>query len=277
MATVEHCLYCFETLAARLEKRTPMTLYQVQSSWAAYPKEDSPPTTKPKLPALQRLSESRSSSTGSSTPSSSTSTTSLTPASSLSSFSPIGLHPRRTSQRSSTLTESPLFVTWNTLSSSSPHQKSLRGCIGTFTSTPLSAGLSSYALASAIQDDRFSPISLRELSSLEVSVTLLTDFETCPSPLDWEIGVHGIRISFYARNKRYGACYLPDVAVEQEWDKEETVVSAMRKAGWGGRREKWMEVGDLKVVRFQGVAESVGWGEFRRWREWVEKGKEEGK
>jgi len=65
---------------------------------------------------------------------------------------------------------------------------------------------------------------------------------------------------------------LPDVAVEQEWDREETVVSAMRKAGWGGRKEKWMEVGDLKVVRFQGKAESVGWGEFRKWREWVEKG-----
>ena len=51
----------------------------------------------------------------------------------------------------------------------------------------------------------------------------------------------------------------------------------MRKAGWGGRREKWAEVGDLKVVRFQGMAESVGWEEYRRWREWVvkrEKGEE---
>jgi len=90
--------------------------------------------------------------------------------------------------------------------------------------------------------------------------------------MDWELGVHGIRISFYARNKRYGACYLPDVAVEQGWDKEETVVSLMRKAGWGGRREKWSEVGDLKVVRFQGAAESVAWDEFRGWREWVRRG-----
>ena len=90
--------------------------------------------------------------------------------------------------------------------------------------------------------------------------------------MDWELGVHGIRISFYARNKRYGACYLPDVAVEQGWDKEETVVSLMRKAGWGGRREKWSEVGDLKVVRFQGMCESVGYEEFKQWREWVEAG-----
>ena len=142
---------------------------------------------------------------------------------------------------------------------------------------PLSTGLSSYALISSLQDTRFSPITLSELPSLEVAVTLLTDFEPAKDALDWIIGVHGIRISFYARNKRYGACYLPDVAVEQGWDREETLVSLMRKAGWSGRREKWSEVGDLKVVRFQGVAETLGWGEFKEWRAWVDKGKTEGK
>ena len=49
-------------------------------------------------------------------------------------------------------------------------------------------------------------------------------------------------------------------------------MSLMRKAGWGGRRDKWTEVGDLKVVRFQGAAETVGYDEFKRWREWVGKG-----
>ena len=38
MATVEHCLYCFEALSASLETRTPMTLQEVQASWADYPK-----------------------------------------------------------------------------------------------------------------------------------------------------------------------------------------------------------------------------------------------
>lgn len=84
--------------------------------------------------------------------------------------------------------------------------------------------------------------------------------------------MHGIRISFYARNKRFGACYLPDVPVEQGWDREETVVSLMRKAGWNGRRERWREVGDFKTTRFQGAAESVGWEEFKKWRAWVERG-----
>ena len=43
--------------------------------------------------------------------------------------------------------EYPLFVTWNTLSHRG-HNKSLRGCIGTFEAQALSGGLRSYALTS---------------------------------------------------------------------------------------------------------------------------------
>ena len=146
MATVEHCLFCFEALSASLEKRTPMTLYQVQSSWTAYPKgldeeddeeqpelessDSSPPSDNesgkpsssvpvPRNPILERLFNSSS---GSSTPASSSSsslspsTNNTTPSSSSTSFVPIGLHPRRTSQRSSNITESPLFITVGPLS-----------------------------------------------------------------------------------------------------------------------------------------------------------------
>ncbi|TVY30899.1 Uncharacterized protein LHYA1_G000828 [Lachnellula hyalina] len=294
MATVEHCLYCFEVLSASLEKRTPMTLSQVQTSWAEYPKgleedsvsiasESEEPSTSihaaPRNPTLQRVSESGRSTPGSSSSGGSGSGASslrqesdvTTPSSngSTPSFVPVGMQTRGSKQRS-TITESPLFVTWNTVSPTS-HSRHLRGCIGTFETQPLSTGLSSYALHSALQDHRFSPITKGELPSLEVSVTLLTDFETCKGALDWELGVHGIRISFYAKNRRFGACYLPDVAVEQGWDKEETMVSLMRKAGWGGKKEKWAEVGDMTVTRFQGAAESVGWEEFKAWKTWVGK------
>lgn len=302
MASVEHCLYCFETLSATLEKRQPMTLEQVQVSWASYPKgleeddEDtapeateaiaspspSPPPgsskSKLRIPVLQRLGRSSSSN---STPSISTSSSSSlavdTAATSpeTRAYSPVGLHPRRTSQRSSTITSSPLFVTWNTIASSSSSSRSLRGCIGTFEAQPIASGLESYALISALQDHRFSPIALPELPRLEVSVTLLTDFEDAADPMDWEMGVHGLRISFYARNRRFGSCYLPDVPVEQGWSKEETILSLMRKAGWNGRRERWRDVGDFQTVRFQGKAESLGYEEFRKWRDWVKKEEEE--
>ncbi|KAL3426361.1 hypothetical protein PVAG01_03152 [Phlyctema vagabunda] len=301
MATVEHCLYCFETLSANLEKRTPMSLFQVQSSWADYPKgledeseveggdggeeeeeeqelsarntstnTDASPRAAMRHPALSQLSSSSTPSSNSSL-SLAPSTEATTPASSTSSFTPIGIG-RKTSQRNSSITESPLFVTWNTISAHSAF-RNLRGCIGTFEAQPLAAGIASYALTSALEDTRFSPITAGELASLEVSVTLLTDFEPARDAMDWELGVHGLRISFYYRNRRYGACYLPDVAPEQGWSKEETIVSLMRKAGWIGKKDRWNEVGDLKVVRFQGKAESLDFTEYKAWKEWVEKSK----
>lgn len=128
----------------------------------------------------------------------------------------------------------------------------------------------------AFDDSRFVPITLRELPSLECGVTLLTDFEPISRPFDWEIGKHGLRISFTWNGRRYGATYLPDVAREQGWTKEDTIVSLMRKAGWTGRREEWERVQDLNVVRYQGRRATLGYNGWREWRDWVEEtGREE--
>ncbi len=67
-----------------------------------------------------------------------------------------------------------------------------------------------------------------------------------------------------------GATYLPDVAVEQGWTKEETVVSLMRKAGWTGRSKDWRNVPDLKAVRYEGKGEGCRWSTWRDWRAWVD-------
>lgn len=120
----------------------------------------------------------------------------------------------------------------------------------------------------AFDDTRFSPITARELPTLSCAVTLLTNFEPASHPLDWDIGTHGLRISFTHHSRRYGATYLPDVAREQGWSKEETLVSLMRKAGWSGRKEEWRKV-ELKVVRYQGLKVDLGYGEWKEWREYV--------
>ncbi|KAI9745988.1 MAG: hypothetical protein M1818_000669 [Claussenomyces sp. TS43310] len=303
MASVEHCLFCFETLVADLEGRSAMSLPQVVDSWTQYPKglEDGEEmddegqadnadegadalvssSKRPKLDlTIQRLAVPRTDRAGASTPSTtstassastnvpSPSTAATTPASSTPSFVPIGIG-RHTSQRSASITESPLFITWTKASSSTGHYN-LRGCIGTFEALSLAEGLSQYALIAALNDVRFSPVAKSELPRLQVGVTLLTDFEPCQDPMDWEVGVHGLRISFYHHHRRFGSTYLPDVAVEQGWTKEECLVSLMRKAGWSGRKEKWREVGDLKVTRYQGKVENVEYEEYRRWRDWVD-------
>ncbi|KAG4430146.1 hypothetical protein IFR05_014369 [Cadophora sp. M221] len=293
MASVEQCIYCFEILSTNLNNEVPISLPRIQETWPAYlkglddkldasPRSD-PPTSEEieaavgqktsssrlRLPVLQRLGGSNNSSPSPSTPSSAstsslaTSTTATTPES----FSTGGLDPRRT------ITRSPLFVTWNTVSPRTGN-RSLRGCIGTFEAQDLESGLESYTLISALEDTRFSPISYSELPSLEVSVTLLIDFEDTEDQLDWDLGVHGLKITFYVKNKRYGACYLPDVPVEQGWTKEETIVSLMRKAGWTGRRDKWREVDNFKGTRFQGKAKSLVWDEYSKWRQWIKVEKE---
>lgn len=279
MATIVHCLYCFETLASHLQGRESLTLAEVQESWTEYAKSlgadrdtgDSAARQAKRLPALQRLAStssppsSSSASSGTCSPSTSTSTA----ASSTFSLAN-GADTPDTSVSSLAAPpppEHPLFITWNTVSARYGHD--LRGCIGTFEPKELEEGLSTYALTSALHDMRFSPISARELASLEVAVTLLTDFEDAADPEDWELGTHGLRLSFYYNGKRYGSTYLPDVATDQGWDKEETLVNLMRKAGWVGRRNKWRDV-DLKVVRYQGKKESVEYAEYKAWRDWVE-------
>lgn len=125
----------------------------------------------------------------------------------------------------------------------------------------------------AFDDTRFHPISIRELPTLECGVTLLTDFEPVASAMDWELGKHGLRISFKHHGRRYGSTYLPDVAKEQGWTKEETIISLMRKAGWNGKKDDWKKV-DLSVIRYQGKQVRLDYVEWKEWRDWVE-GKDE--
>ena len=88
--------------------------------------------------------------------------------------------------------------------------------------------------------------------------------------MDWEIGTHGLRITFIYNGRRYSSTYLPDVAKEQEWTKEETMISLMRKAGWSGRRHEWRKV-ELDVVRYQGKQVRLWVEDWMTWRQWVEK------
>ncbi|EXJ57940.1 hypothetical protein A1O7_05363 [Cladophialophora yegresii CBS 114405] len=252
------------------------------------------------IPSISRLQASSSSSRSSSASSPSvlsagSSNSRLATSSSATSISPA----TRSSYASRlSVTESfPLFVTWNTHSRSG--NKSLRGCIGTFEALPLASGLTTYALTSAFDDTRFSPIPAALLPALSCSLTLLADFEPCKNAMDWTLGVHGLRISFNYRNRRHGATYLPDVAVEQGWTKEETLESLMKKAGWDGgyaggsgvaRRllrgstrgggstseqqpqplKPWEEVQDFKAIRYTGLKASATYAEWQEWRDWVE-------
>lgn len=92
--------------------------------------------------------------------------------------------------------------------------------------------------------------------------------------MDWTLGTHGLRISFTHQSRRYGATYLPDVAKEQGWTKEETMISLMRKAGWNGGSSSWLKTwreGKGELVRYEGKQVGLHYAEWRAWRDWVDK------
>ncbi|KAM7455083.1 hypothetical protein BLSTO_04160 [Blastocystis sp. subtype 1] len=120
-----------------------------------------------------------------------------------------------------------IFVTWKI------HKRGelqLRGCIGCLVPIPLTE-IEHYARESAFNDFRFDPIKEKEIPSLQCSVSLLHSFEDAKDYKDWEVGKHGIRITFHHGGRAYRATYLPEVAPEQGWDQETTIRHLIEKAG----------------------------------------------
>jgi len=105
-----------------------------------------------------------------------------------------------------------------------------------------------------MRDTRFQPITLEEITELNVAVSLLVDFEPCSDPLDWEVGVHGIQMVGKS-------VFLPEVAAEQNWTKEETLHHLRRKAG---DRPPYTEesYARLKFVRFKSRKIQLSYDEF---------------
>lgn len=96
----------------------------------------------------------------------------------------------------------------------------LRGCIGQFISeAPLIDLVAEMAKASATGDPRFTadPIAASELQQLDIEISVLSPLQRTDDPLSLRLGVDGI----YIRKGRTSGCFLPQVATETGWSKEE--------------------------------------------------------
>ena len=96
----------------------------------------------------------------------------------------------------------------------------LRGCIGQFISdNPLIELVAEMAKASATGDPRFfaDPITTVELEKLDVEISVLSPLQKTDDPLSLKLGVDGI----YIRQGRASGCFLPQVATETGWSKEQ--------------------------------------------------------
>lgn len=165
-------------------------------------------------------------------------------------------------QLSDSSIQCPLFVTWQFRSQSSDPFE-LRGCIGTLSPRPLATSVGQYALTSAFNDRRFSPITLPEIPFLSVSVSLLVNDENCEHCHDWTVGVHGIMIQWRDDENQvnYSSTFLPEVAPEQGWNQHKTVKSLIRKAGYHRPVDDGL-LAKIKCTRYQSSKQKLTYDEY---------------
>lgn len=130
----------------------------------------------------------------------------------------------------------------------------LRGCIGCFVARqPLWQVVREMAAASATQDPRFFGMPLRpsELDDLSIEISVLSPLRRIKDPMtEIELGTHGI----YVKRGFHSGCFLPQVAQETGWTKEEFLANCCAgKAGMAP--DAWKDPG-TEVYVF--TAEIIG-------------------
>jgi uncharacterized protein (TIGR00296 family) len=124
------------------------------------------------------------------------------------------------------------------------------GTSGSFLPQPLSS-VRELVFKSATEDPRCMPITSEHVDELEVSVFVIVSYETARDPMDWEMGVHGMLISFEDyKGVVYSAEYLPDVPVICGWTKEHTIKQLIQKAGYKGFVDQHFRRSRIVLTRF---------------------------
>ncbi len=133
----------------------------------------------------------------------------------------------------------------------------LRGCIGQFEADrPLIEMVSRLAVSSARHDPRFAGdrITPAELMRLHIEISVLSPMVQTDDPLKLELGVHGIYITDGFRS----GCFLPQVATETGWSKEEFLdFCCTHKAGLPPRA--WQKDPSVRVYLFTAEVFGADW------------------
>ena len=104
----------------------------------------------------------------------------------------------------------------------------LRGCIGRIVEEgPLPQLVSRVAFEAAFRDQRFSPVTRQELDRIELEVSVLTAPRRVPSAEAIVTGRDGVVL----RRSGRSAVFLPQVATEQGWTREQLLDALCEKAG----------------------------------------------
>jgi MEMO1 family protein len=122
----------------------------------------------------------------------------------------------------------------------------LRGCIGFIKPIkPLYEAVIYNAVNAALRDQRFRAVQVGELAELEVEVSVLSAMRSVDSYREFKVGRHGIVLS----KMGHSSVFLPEVAVEQGWNREQTLTHLARKAGLPGNG--WQDNASFKLFTAQ--------------------------
>jgi AmmeMemoRadiSam system protein A len=107
-------------------------------------------------------------------------------------------------------------------------QGMLRGCIGYIMGLkPLYLTIAEMARAAAFGDPRFMPLEPQEFDKIDIEITVLSPLRKIDDPQTVEVGRHGLLV----RQGPYQGVLLPQVPVEQGWDRETFLSHTCMKAG----------------------------------------------
>jgi hypothetical protein len=104
----------------------------------------------------------------------------------------------------------------------------LRGCIG-YTSAlkPLYLTVRDTATLAALRDPRFQPLSPSELSQLQYEISVLSPLRRVTDVHQIKVGEHGLLM----KNGEHQGILLPQVPVEEKWDRQTFLEQTCAKAG----------------------------------------------
>lgn len=104
----------------------------------------------------------------------------------------------------------------------------LRGCVGNTTaSKPLHLVVRDVAAYAAVRDPRFKPVSRAELPKLTYEISVLSPLRRIADPEKMELGRHGLLI----RKGEQEGLLLPQIAVQEKFDRKKFLEHVCRKAG----------------------------------------------
>ncbi len=122
----------------------------------------------------------------------------------------------------------------------------LRGCIGKITaSEPLFETIRQMSVAAAFNDSRFDPLGKEELNKIKIEISVLSEMKKIEDIDEIIPGRHGV----YLKKGITSATFLPQVAEEQNWNRDELLGNlAKNKAGLG-----WFGWKDADIYIYEAI------------------------